>query len=86
MEIRLSPEAADFVQRKMISGEFASPSDVIAEAIQFYESHEPTMESLKTKIAEGLEDEAAGRVGPLDMEEIRDSVRGRIAAQRRGTP
>lgn len=81
MEIQLSPEAAEFVQRKMATGGFSSPGDVIEEAIQFYESHEPTLESLKAKIAEGLEDVAAGRVAPLDMDEIRDEVRSRIAAR-----
>jgi putative addiction module CopG family antidote len=81
MKIQLSPEATDFVQRKLASGEFTSPGEVIDEAIEFFESHEPTMESLKAKIGEGLADEAAGRVAPLDMDEIRREIRRRLASR-----
>jgi putative addiction module CopG family antidote len=81
MQIQLSPEAADFVQRKIAAGEFTSPGEVIDEAIEFFESHEPTMESLKAKIAEGLADEAAGRVAPLDMDEVRREIRHRLASR-----
>lgn len=81
MQVELTSNAARFIQRKLADGRFSSANEVVEQAIQFFEAHEPTVQSLKAMIQTGLDDEAAGHVAPLDMDRVREEVRSRAATQ-----
>ena len=70
MQIDLSQHAQELIRRQLAGGAFESPDELVERALDFYDHHQPTMESLKAQIQEGLDDVAAGRVAPLDVEEI----------------
>ena len=44
-----------------------------------WEGDELTNDSLRRQIQVGLDDESAGRVAPLEMDDIREEVRSRVA-------
>ena len=84
MQIELSERASAIVDSQVASGEFDSPHDVVEQAIGFFAIHgtgplvcvdpqtgerlSPT--TLAALIQEGLDDEAAGRVEPMDIEDV----------------
>ena len=80
MQIELSQRAQELIRRQLESGAFESPDELVERALDFYDHHQPTMESLKAQIQEGLDDVAAGRVGPLDVEDLKRRGRERLAA------
>lgn len=80
MNIELTSHAQTILQRHLSSGGYASPADLIEHALDLLDAQEPTLESLKTKVQAGLDDIAAGRVAPLDVEDIKRRGRARLAA------
>src|SRR5437899_1869907 len=88
MSISLTPEQEDFVKRRMSNGNYDAPRQVIDTAFQLLKEQEELdrirIEELRKEIALGLEQEAQGLEGPLDMEEIKAASRER-AAQLRGS-
>ena len=97
MQVELSPSAQALVDQQIASGHFGSPDEVVEQAIGFFVAHGPgnlvvvdakTGESLRqpelaTLIQVGLDDEVAGRVGPLDATDIKRRGRERLAQQSR---
>ena len=81
MQIELSQHAQELIRRQLAGGAFESPRELVERALDFYDHHQPTMESLKAQIQEGLDDVAAGRVGPLNVEDIKRRGRERLAAE-----
>ncbi len=71
MDIKLSGETCKLIEGWIAVGAFRSVEEVIQAGVQQLGSaEEPTMESLRAKIQEGLEDLNAERSGPLDLDDF----------------
>lgn len=70
MSLELTPRANELIRRRLAEGRYSSPEEVIEQALELQNHPEPTLESLRAKLQEGLEDMAAGRVEELDVEAI----------------
>jgi antitoxin ParD1/3/4 len=85
MELTMSPELEQIVRQKVESGHYASPDDVIREALQLLDDRDRLrawkFEELRQDIAEGIEQADQGMVAPLDMEAIRAKVAERLRSQ-----
>ena len=72
--ITLTPEMAQAVRGAVEAGEYASSSEIIREALRDWRHkralQEQELADLRTKIQEGLDDIAAGRVHDFDAERI----------------
>ena len=64
------PEITRFIEDEMSSGKFANEAELIARALAVYRELKDGHAELRVKIAEAIEDENAGRVGSLNVEEI----------------
>ena len=82
MQIELTPDTQDLLQKQLARDGFPSVDAVIEEAIQFYESHRPTMESLNAKLQEAHDAFEAGDIAPLDAEDIKRRGRERLARKK----
>jgi Arc/MetJ-type ribon-helix-helix transcriptional regulator len=80
MQIQLSKRAAEFVSQLLAEGEFASADEVVERALDFYAHQRPTMESLKQKIAEAIDDVEKFGDQPWDVEEVKQALAERIKA------
>jgi len=80
MQITLSPDAQDLLQKQVARDGFPSAEAAIEEAIRFYESHRPTPESFLGKLHEAHEAFEAGDVAPLDADDVKCRGRERLAA------
>lgn len=87
MEIRLSPELQEYVERKVRTGSFASADAVIASALELLKEEDELppeyIEYLRSEIAVGMEQSRRGESTPLDMEAIRHRVRDSAGAVQR---
>ena len=79
MQIELAPDTQDLLQKQLARDGFPTVDAVIEEAIQFYESHRPTMESLNAKLLAAHEAFEAGDLAPLDADDIKRRGRERLA-------
>lgn len=66
MNVSLSAEFVDFVNREVASGDYASASEVVRDALRLLRrekaAHEEKLAILRREIALGLEDVRAGRL------------------------
>jgi putative addiction module CopG family antidote len=62
MSVDLSPDVWNEVQRQLATGTFASPDEVLREALAALRSRDAEI----LAIQEGIDDMEAGRVAPLD--------------------
>lgn len=87
MNISLTPQLEELVKAKVRSGRYHSSSEVVRDALRLLEDHdrlrEMRLEDLRKEVALGLADVEAGRVGPLDMDELRAKARARFEASKR---
>jgi len=81
MNITLTPELEQIVNRKVQSGLYASPSAVIDQRLRLLEQEENRQElrfqELKREITVGTEQASNGQVKPFDP----DSLTGRVRQQ-----
>lgn len=74
--VSLSAELEDFVAKKVASGEFASPGDVLAAALALLQEHDSlnalSGETLRRAWTEGV---ASGDFQPLDLAALKAEVR-----------
>jgi antitoxin ParD1/3/4 len=74
MTITLTAEQAEYVRMAVRSGEYASGSEVIREALRDWlhkrALHENDLHALRTTIQQGLADIEAGRVHDFDADRI----------------
>jgi len=79
LNVSLPPELEKRVRAHVASGLFGSASEVIREALRLFESYHAvqgaTLAALRADLEQGLADQQAGRVAPLDSEAIK--VKGR---------
>ena len=76
MDVSLTPQLADFVRRKVESGQYKSSDEVVHEALRLLEAcdadDEEKLHALRAEIREGLE---SGPATKLDFEDIRRKAR-----------
>jgi putative addiction module CopG family antidote len=86
MPITLTPEQEELVKQKVASGQFASANDVLDVALRLFQAqyHEDplSLEELRHEISIGLDQEARGEYGPLDVEAIIAAGHKRLAEKR----
>jgi antitoxin ParD1/3/4 len=85
MNILLTVDQTDFVQTQLESGQFSTPEEVIAIALEMMassrETHDPVwLEETRTKVQVGLDDIARGDV--FDGEMVIDRLQQRLAQKR----
>jgi Arc/MetJ-type ribon-helix-helix transcriptional regulator len=76
------PLPGDLQQRidaQLANGGFASPEDVLREAIDALERRQRGLAELQTMVSVAEEDVAAGRIEKLDRVAIKREVRDRLA-------
>lgn len=85
MNVSLPPELEARVRQRVESGMYGSASEVIREALRLFEAYEQVkaakLDGLRQDIAQGMEDVKAGRVGELDLLQLKQ--RGREALKKR---
>jgi len=75
MQIELTGQARETVEKLIAQGQFQSAEEAVEHALNFYETCQPTIESLRAKIQEGMDDIAAGRVTSYESdEELQDFI------------
>nr|MBL8455305.1 type II toxin-antitoxin system ParD family antitoxin [Zoogloeaceae bacterium] len=86
INVSLPPELERKVRQHVESGLYSSASEVIREALRLFETYRgvqgATLTALKTDIAAGIEDIEAGRVGELDVSELKQQGRAMLAARK----
>jgi antitoxin ParD1/3/4 len=79
VSVALSPELLEMVKQAVATGEYASASEVIREALRDWRLRQPLkraeVERLRKAWSEGLD---SGEVGPFDIEEIKRRARERF--------
>jgi antitoxin ParD1/3/4 len=83
MNVTLPEEMADYIGRKVSSGEYPSPTDVIGDALRLLrerDEEKSKLEELRREIAVGLNEADQGKVAPLNARETLTRVRERRAA------
>lgn len=82
MNVSLSPDLEEFINRKVASGRYLSADDVVREALRLLDDREQLrairLEELRREIAIGIDEADRGLVAPLDMDAIREKVRKRL--------
>lgn len=62
MNVSLTPELEQLVQRKVKSGRYNSASEVVREALRLMEERDQVKAEIRRKIAAGVESARAGRL------------------------
>ena len=82
LTITLTPEIAEAVRAAVVTGEYASSSEVIREALRDWRHkralQQRELEDLRTHIQRGVSDLGAGRVRDFDPERIIQTGRQRL--------
>jgi len=85
LNVSLPAELENRVREHVASGMYGSASEVIREALRLFEAYQSvrasTLAALKVDIAQGLADQAAGRVDVLDVEAIKAKGRAVMTAK-----
>jgi antitoxin ParD1/3/4 len=86
MNISLTPELAEMVERKVASGMYTSNSEVVREALRRYGEAEPDFmpgerERIMEKLREAEEDIKAGREGTWSVEDVMKKATQRLQAE-----
>jgi len=86
INVSLPPELERKVRQHVESGLYSSASEVIREALRLFETYRgvqgAALAALKTDIAAGIEDIEAGRVGELDVSELKQQGRAMLVARK----
>jgi antitoxin ParD1/3/4 len=86
MSVAVTPEMAGAVRAAVESGQYASASEVIREALRLWKSHQAVrareVEALRRAWQEGIE---SGPATPLDFAEVKAKGRAALARERTRT-
>ncbi len=86
MNISLTPELEDFVKKKIESGLFQDPIEVIREGLlllrEVDEINQKKLDDLRKEIAIGIEQIKNGQVAPLNIADTLARVRAKRLAKR----
>ncbi len=80
MNLVLPPDLAGMIQRKVDSGSYPSPTDVVRAALrslQELEEQQQKLEALRKDVAIGIEQADRGELAPFDAWETLKRVRAR---------
>ncbi|MEZ6085198.1 MAG: type II toxin-antitoxin system ParD family antitoxin [Phycisphaerae bacterium] len=84
MNVHLTDEQREFVQRRVASGGYASASEVIRAGLRALEEEERWRESVRQKIADGV---AQAKVGELlDGDDVFKEIMDRVGDHRNMNP
>lgn len=84
MNVHLTDEQREFVQRRVASGGYASASEVIRAGLRALEEEERWRESVRQKIADGV---AQAKVGELlDGDQVFKEIMDRVSDHRNMNP
>ncbi len=92
MKISLTPELEQFVNRKVESGDYQTPSQVVCEGLELLREQEKTqqeqeqcqqakLKELRRELAIGIAEADAGKTAPMDAREILAEIRRERAAR-----
>ena len=85
LNVSLPAELESRVREHVASGLYGSASEVIREALRLFEAFEAVKSSnlsaLQADIAKGMADVQAGRMGAVDMTDIKAAGRARLKTQ-----
>jgi antitoxin ParD1/3/4 len=86
ISVAVTPEMAGAMRAAVESGEYASASEVVREALRLWKSHQAArareVEVLRQAWQEGME---SGPATPLDFAEVKAKGRAGLARERRRT-
>jgi antitoxin ParD1/3/4 len=86
MNISLLPDLEEMVNRKVKSGEYDSPSEVVVHALYLLEAcdrfREAQLDALRREVAIGIQQSERGEVAEFDIEEIIGAARRQLAMER----
>jgi putative addiction module CopG family antidote len=71
----------DFIRRKVESGEFRSPNEVVSKGLRLLrclEEEQEKLASLRRDIALGIEQADQGKVAVLDVKQTLHRIRGKV--------
>ena len=84
MNVSLTKTLEEFVRNKVASGLYNNASEVMRDALRRMEADDKakakSLDWLRAEVQKGLDDVAAGREGPLDIEDIIAEGRARRQA------
>ena len=87
MNVSLTPELEELVNRKVQSGLYSSASEVIREGLRLLKEQDDLrllrQEELKRELLRGYEQAQRGESRPLDAEAVKAGGRERLAARGR---
>jgi antitoxin ParD1/3/4 len=87
LNVSLTPELEEFVQKRVASGKYKTASEVIREALRLLESREQERESAYRELKRELQSAAAEAEAPdpkfYSGEEVFDELRRRSAERRK---
>jgi antitoxin ParD1/3/4 len=82
-DLTLPPELDAFVRTKVAEGEYQTPNEMVCTALMFLRerdrSREMRLQELRKEVQIGLDELDRGLGVPLDMNEIREEVKRRLA-------
>ena len=79
MSVTISAEFESFVERAVASGRYRSEDEVFANALRLLSERELRWLALRDDIQVGLDDIESGDVAPLDVEDVKQRGRQRLA-------
>ena len=79
MSVTISAEFESFVERAVASGRYRSEDEVLANALRLLSERERRWLALRDDIQVGLDDIESGDVAPLDVEDVKQRGRQRLA-------
>ncbi|RXF74383.1 type II toxin-antitoxin system ParD family antitoxin [Hansschlegelia zhihuaiae] len=78
LTVSLTGTLAEFIERRVESGEYGSASDVVTDAVRLMrDDYDRKFEALKAAIDVGIADIEAGRFSTRSIQDIADEVLGR---------
>jgi len=79
MSVTIPTEFEAFVERAVASGRYRSEDEVLANALRLLSERERRWQALHDDIQAGLDDIERGDTAPLDVEDIKQRGRQRLA-------
>lgn len=82
MSTSVPPEYQQFVAQRVASGRFRSEEDAVTEALDLLRRREQKLDALRADLQAGLDDIEAGRIHPLDIEDMKRRGMKRLSEQK----
>ena len=82
MSTSVPPEYQQFVAQRVASGRFRSEEDAVTEGLDLLRRREQKLDALRADLQVGLDDIEAGRVLPLDIEDMKRRGMKRLSEQK----